>query len=118
MRELKFRVWDKWRNKYTDALVSSIINNNGFKSETSAFIIEQYTNLNDSFSTEIYEGDICEIDGGADKPAICWVIFADGCFCIDWHENDATPELKYYVGMEFCTIKIVGNIHENMEMIK
>lgn len=94
-----------------------IIDENGLKYDIAPDTAGQFTGLKDSKGVEVYGGDICEIDGGAEEPAICWIIFKDGCFCIDWNENDGTPELKYYIDMDFCSIHVVGNINETPELI-
>ena len=79
----------------------------------------QYTGLKGKNGTEIYEGDVCEIEGGGEKTSVGKIIFEYGCFC--FNPNGARwgavhPELKYYVDMEFCEIEVIGNIYENPEL--
>ncbi|OGL46997.1 MAG: hypothetical protein A2161_13760 [Candidatus Schekmanbacteria bacterium RBG_13_48_7] len=81
---------------------------------------EQFSGLHDSDNKNIFAGDICAIEGGAENPMTGYVDFFDGCFCFCFKNLGElkTPELKYYIDMEFCKIKIVSNIHENPELLK
>ena len=82
--------------------------------------VMQYTGLKDKNGTDIYEGDVCEIEGGGEKTSVGEIVFEYGCFC--FKPNGARlgalhPELKYYVDMEFCEIEVIGNIYENPDLL-
>lgn len=123
-REIKFRAWDEHNNEWLDGHLFNInlffgeLQRNNSAGIVGGVTIEQYTGLKDKNGKEIYEGDVANIEGGADKPAFCSVIFKDGCFCLDWEYNDSNPELKYYIDMSFCKFEVIGNVHEDKELIK
>lgn len=114
MREIKFRVFDRFTKQYIKDLSNFWINPHNFKIymeihpeldgetvfENTDFIFEQYTGLKDAKGNEIYEGDLlsrgeeyCNVD----------VEFRSGCF---W-----CGLLPLY--QEVRHLKIVGNICEN-----
>lgn len=121
MRELKFRAWDKTQNKYIipqrlaldddGALDFYIYNSGGYALE--CFIVEQYTGLKDKNDKEIYIGDIVSEHQGdivgeiVQKPSgeyhISWVGIFGG-------------EPVLYDHLSLC--EVIGNIHENPELIE
>lgn len=130
MRELKFRIWDKQQKKFhTDAdwgisLQGSFIigfashdswnHDKGYKinlANQDKLVVQQYTGLKDKNGKEIYEGDIVsgefyDTEYHHSETIKAEVIFNNGAFNIairEWHK----PSLK-----------IVGNIFENPELIR
>jgi len=73
----------------------------------------EYIGLKDDSDKKIYEKDIIAIEGGA-NPVKSEVFFEDGCYCVTMLGKSC--ELKYYIGMKFCTVEIVGNRFENPEI--
>jgi len=132
-REIKFRAWDKKKSKmFNDVIVT----NNMFYvpknllvdfSNTYAMvncILMQYTGLNDKNGTEIYEGDILQEVVPNYDACSC-----DGCTCEQnyYHNNEVKfdtlkgfyMDLNHYIKEEdFTRREIIGNIHENPELIK
>jgi hypothetical protein len=121
LREIKFRAWDGTENRFypwTDDLFVSCsgkifeVDYDDIEEGTpiecfSCFEIEQFTGLHDKNGKEIYEGDIVRGPGfGAVS-----VYFDGGRFCL------------YFLGDEYWNeyadkIEIVGNIHENPELLE
>lgn len=129
MRELKFRGWGvkskvmvsvaelSWRMNGIHALgPGCYIEDNDLVREDN-IILMQATGLEDVHGEAIYEGDILEVDGGA-EPIRMAVGYENGCFVAlaPWVEKGFMPELKYYINMAFCTTKVIGNIYENPEL--
>lgn len=128
MREIKFRAWDEANKKmfedvqfiksgdegndwicFTEKLKhktegNKIIFDNPYFSQQVNLM--QYTGLKDKNGKEVYEGDI--ITYGVSNYV---VIFHKGCFCIKLQDKD------YHI-FNNLTIEIIGNIHENPELLK
>lgn len=118
MRELKFRVWSEEDKEYrTDCKLRYLftsptgIPSTVYNDEGDRFDIEQYTGLKDKNGKEIYEGDIVQIDDH---------ILGD--FEVLWHNLGWT--IRRSVGFETLSVHksedivVVGNIHENYELLE
>lgn len=122
MREILFRGKDiagNWHygdfEYYTDDFVK-IVNHSqqehGKKVERET--IGQYTGLPDKNSNKIFEGDIVKGKFGTGM-----VNYNNGCFCIKGY-----PYKSYFnnpaidVVMNEDCIEIIGNIHDNSELLK
>ena len=83
--------------------------------------VGQFTGLKDKNGREIYEGDIltwrsiiCDED-----PVVTWVLpvtFCNGCFCLD-DDYDMTLTYVIDIAEEYGGVKIIGNIHDNPELL-
>lgn len=137
MRTIKFRGKNLHNGKWVCGYLSDvdntpigkvgIINSKPFSGcEESTMVIAesigQFTGLHDKNGQEIYEGDIltwrsiiCEED-----PVMTWelpVTFYNGCFCLN-DDFDMTLISVIYDSEEFGGVKIIGNIHDNPELMK
>ena len=119
MREIKFRAWDKNKCKFIIGWdVTGFLNvlNPFDRVDTENIILEQSTGLKDANGKEIYEGDIVKYPDGI-KHICCdfsgnqIVEYINGSFspfCGCGGEYSMTPH---------DTI-VVGNIHENAELVE
>jgi len=134
MRKIKFRAWDGHQKKmahvvnvHTESDGSTFWSADHVNPETCDAIssfsdtkgnfthLMQYTGLKDDEKTEIYEGDLLseaehyEADGWVNK-RILQVVFECGSFMgtdgKEWTELDSNG------------FKVIGNIHENPELLK
>lgn len=120
MRELKFRAWYKSEKK----MIYNIQNEFEERIELGMdcfsdylknddFVIEQYTGIKDENGKEIYEGDIVSKHNSDLKGVVKQV--KDGQWAIYW---DNTPD-GYYVLFKYSNLcEVVGNIHENSELLE
>ena len=123
MREIKFRAWDG-KCYTTDFFITS--EGTVFKSHydskaemVSGFIIEQFTGLHDKNGKEIYEGDKCKIKFDISKVEDYIynsltekeIKSGEREFIVESPLFNNQPELN-------CDdIEVIGNIHENPELI-
>jgi len=130
-REIKFRVWDKKRNRFLEqyGFNVGIPKDNIWyclakilSGEVYPFLIpQQFTGLKDKNGKEIYEGDVLEASGCA-QPNKLQVVWADGTVKFD-HILGFTlirvdKIIQYGFSERFPTTKrIIGNIYENPELI-
>ena len=134
MREIKFRAWHIIDKKYIyfdftniygyEGEVCGVVlpNNENLLNYNSGFginginkdlLIEQFTGLHDKNGKDIYEGDICSVDGGEN---IYEIIFYMGGFM-----GAVLPRKIriYHIGDSlFNNIEIIGDIHQNPELTK
>nr|DAM36275.1 MAG TPA: YopX protein [Caudoviricetes sp.] len=128
MREIKYRVWDKDGEDYfpihegADGLIGITAKGNNIlfvedgevsTGDAEDYTIEQFTGLKDKNGKDIYEGDIVSKHNSDLKGVVKQV--KDGQWAIYW---DNTPD-GYYVLFKYSNLcEVVGNIHENSELLE
>ncbi len=136
-REIKFRVWAKKGGYYLDAytpsfgfaLAEHVTGSNPLTPSQIEFRenveLEQFTGLKDSQGRAIYEGDIVRLRNSyRDGPGI----WHDENVIIFWDEIDLGWRAKHTDGASWCrsnrtawtmcSREIVGNLHENQDLLK
>lgn len=135
MRDIKFRIWDGAKNEwlassnkdalpyYGFALVGEVmtVQSPPVWSLDEGNVVEQFTGLKDINDTEIYEGDICSFTSKTGKHV----------GVVEWTDNLASFGLRMVknnflytfseldtMGVNLDTLKVIGNIHENPELME
>ena len=120
MREIKFRAWDNEENRFfpIGKLIWGIKGLEAFREDgwtidkIYSCVIEQYTGLHDKNGREIYEGDILRGDGD-------WVvIFEDSQWGLDCITFGSRHAWLSFCDCDISRCEVIGNIHENVELIK
>lgn len=141
MCEIEFRVWDNQEKVYLnkkDIAIDNLGNVFVFEGcddndaelwyarilvdpDNERYIIEQTTGLIDKNSKDIYEGDICSFTSKTGKHV----------GVVEWTDNLASFGLRMVknnflytfseldtMGVNLDTLKVIGNIHENPELME
>lgn len=132
MRKIKFRVWNTSLKKYIpDHLVH--ISPDGrflfgalyFKPDLYKYspdilkgenVVEQFTGLKDKNGTEIYEGDIVQTPEHPGK-----IVYNEKYACFElWRprSSDCFIALTHQQDIGMGDLEVVGNIHENPELLE
>jgi uncharacterized phage protein (TIGR01671 family) len=119
MRDIKFRAWNYKRNRmetrFTPCCGESPINSELYYITSGQTDLElmQYTGMEDSKGTEIYEGDIVESPNSV--------------FTVEWTKEGYWNAVKVS-GVHLCSTQtvygkgclyeVIGNIYENPELLE
>jgi len=114
MRELKFRAYHKGNCEMLQN------NQQGYEGNVFQWLHErqpidimQYTGMKDKNRNDIFEGDVVKIWTASGIKYKAIVEFNDGCFDI---VHECRDYLKVYVGNR--SVEVIGNIHENPELLE
>lgn len=128
--QLEFRAWDIDLKKFVNAPFKNQDNGTlyalGSKQDC---ILEQFTGLHDDEGIKIFEGDIlklCADDMGEIQEWTAVVEFGNPNGFYDWgfqlkpiDDKGVNPEILLWVETELSHVscKIIGNIHQNPELV-
>lgn len=122
MREIKFRAWledHDTKIPYVEHFELHEISQGSIMSRDSGFeslsycVIEQFTGIRDKHKSEIYEGDIVVLSGTTFE-----VVFNETISIFCMRRKPPNKAIRFFGEDIQDMVYIIGNIHENQELLK
>ncbi|HGW6219934.1 TPA: YopX family protein [Enterococcus faecalis] len=120
----KFRVWDKNTEDVVyvktidlekDGSIGCIVDYNGINLDMTECVIMQSTGLKDKNGVEIFEGDVLYYIPFESHINDSIVVFEKGSFCTQMLRNGKLTSVRFIDSEEY---EVIGNIHENPELLE
>lgn len=126
MREIEFRIIFKGKTYYWGYIKGGFsgipVDNCGLNIELAKKLSCQYTGLKDKKGKKIFEGDIVKSYHSCSSHEIRYIKECGGYVFydknIDYAQEEQPNYLRYDINGNTKKYKILGNIHENPELIK
>ncbi|ECO2022897.1 hypothetical protein FYI10_08620 [Campylobacter jejuni] len=135
LQDFDFRIWDEDNEEFYknpsifkikqikgphNVVLSSYSDNEriNFEGYDRKFEVELFTRLYDKNGKKVYENDIVKVKSLYDYFLAKISIHKEGTFYFEGKNGDYIGSLIYLVEDEGYTIEIIGNIHENPELLK
>ncbi|MGI7251980.1 YopX family protein [Campylobacter coli] len=135
LKDFDFRIWDNTEKRYLNEIElhkydkypveagttfteTDRINEVEFVKNKNDLEIELFTGLYDKKDKKVYENDIVKVKSLYDYFLAKISIHKEGTFYFEGKNGDYIGSLIYLVEDEGYTIEIIGNIHENPELLK
>ena len=112
LKDFDFRIWDSNTNEFIEFAISDNIRAVPRKSDD--LVLELWTGFYDRKGKKICEGDILAHDNGYGIEYHTKVVFENGVFKIAIIEH---PAVEIIEGLDTGFVEVVGNIHENTELL-
>ncbi|MGQ2227173.1 YopX family protein [Fructobacillus fructosus] len=121
MREIKFRAWHKpfKSTKFGSKYIYGTKAFDFWDMSPEDYTLEQFTGLHDKNGREIYDGDIVKLHVVILSPDYNVGVIEyspEFGYCINFRKSIAPQE--YWAGNDKYTIEVIGNIHENPELLE
>lgn len=127
LKDFDFRIWDSNTNKFIELAISDNIR--AIPRENDDLVLELWSGFYDSKGAKIYEGDIVKYRSNT-KPLVA-VLERNTFYIIDTSiekhlQVDCAMHLqslyenrdKGYTNQKLECLQVLGNIHENAELLK
>ncbi|EAJ6062216.1 hypothetical protein DLK94_08445 [Campylobacter jejuni] len=135
LQDFDFRIWDEDNEEFYknpsifkikqikgphNVVLSSYSDNEriNFEGYDRKFEVELFTRLYDKNGKKVYENDIVKAKNPFNYLEAKISIHKEGTFYLESKSRDYIGSLIYLVEDEGYTIEIIGNIHENPELLK